>query len=54
MAGYDFVVMDENEKEIPLIFFRCDQNPNKEFPLIVKTLEDSIGMRRLFDGAENR
>ena len=46
--------MDENEKEIPLIFFRCDQNPNKEFHLIVKTLEDSIGMRRLFDGAENR
>jgi len=54
MAGYDFVVMDENEKEIPLIFFRCDQNPNKEFPIITKTLEDSIGMRRLFDGAENR
>ena len=45
--------MTEDQEEIDLIFFRCDQNPRKEFPIIVKTLEDSLGLRKLFDSAEN-
>tara|TARA_B110000014_G_C20109930_1_gene584486 strand:- start:1354 stop:1494 length:141 start_codon:yes stop_codon:yes gene_type:complete len=45
--------MGEDEEEIPLIFFKCDQNPRDVCPLIVKTLEDSIGMRRLFDNVEH-
>ena len=51
--GYYITVMTEDQEEIDLIFFRCDQNPRKEFPIIVKTLEDSIGLRKLFDSAEN-
>ena len=51
--GYYITVMTENQEEIDLIFFRCDQNPRKEFPIIVKTLEDSLGLRKLFDSAEN-
>ena len=51
--GYYITVMTEDQEEIDLIFFRCDQNPRKEFPIIVKTLEDSLGLRRLFDSAEN-
>ena len=52
--GYYITVMTEGQEEIDLIFFRCDQNPRKEFPIIVKTLEDSLGLRKLFDSAENR
>ena len=52
--GYYITVMTEDQEEIDLIFFRCDQNPRKEFPIIVKTLEDSLGLRKLFDSAENR
>ncbi len=52
--GYYITVMTEDQEEIDLIFFRCDQNPRKEFPFIVKTLEDSLGLRRLFDSAENK
>ena len=52
--GYYITVMTEDQVEIDLIFFRCDQNPRKEFPIIVKTLEDSLGLRKLFDSAENR
>ena len=51
--GYYITVMTEDQEEIDLIFFRCDQNPKKEFPIIVKTLEDSLGLRKLFDSAEN-
>ena len=51
--GYYITVMTEDQEEIDLIFFRCDQNPRKEFPIIVKTLEDSLGLRTLFDSAEN-
>ena len=52
--GYYITVMTEGQEEIDLILFRCDQNPRKEFPIIVKTLEDSLGLRKLFDSAENR
>ena len=52
--GYYITVMTEGQEEIDLILFRCDQNPRKEFPIIVKTLEDSLGLRKLFDNAENR
>ena len=51
--GYYITVMTEGQEEIDLILFRCDQNPRKEFPIIVKTLEDSLGLRKLFDSAEN-
>ena len=51
--GYYITVMTENQEEIDLIFFSCKQNPRKEFPIIVKTLEDSLGLRKLFDSAEN-
>ena len=51
--GYYITVMTEDQEEIDLIFFRCDQNPRKEFPIIVKTLEDSLGLRKLFDSTEN-
>ena len=54
LFGYYITVMTEDQEEIDLIFFRCDQNPRKEFPIIVKTLEDSLGLRKLFDSAENR
>ena len=52
--GYYITVMTEDQEEIDLIFFSCKQNPRKEFPIIVKTLEDSLGLRELFDSAENR
>ena len=52
--GYYITVMTENQEEIDLIFFSCKQNPRKEFPIIIKTLEDSLGLRKLFDSAENR
>ena len=52
--GYYITVMNEDQEEIDLIFFSCKQNPRKEFPIIVKTLEDSLGLRKLFDSAENR
>ena len=52
--GYYITVMTEVQEEIDLIFFSCKQNPRKEFPIIVKTLEDSLGLRKLFDSAENR
>ena len=51
--GYYITVMTEDQEEIDLIFFSCKQNPRKEFPIIVKTLEDSLGLRKLFDSAEN-
>ena len=51
--GYYITVMTEDQEEIDLIFFRCDQNPRKEFPIIIKTLEDSLGLRKLFDSTEN-
>ena len=51
--GYYITVMTEGQEEIDLILFRCGQNPRKEFPIIVKTLEDSLGLRKLFDSAEN-
>ena len=54
LFGYYITAMTEDQEEIDLIFFRCDQNPRKEFPIIVKTLEDSLGLRKLFDSAENR
>ena len=41
-------------EEIDLIFFSCKQNPRKEFPIIIKTLEDSLGLSKLFDSAENK
>jgi len=46
--------MTEDQEEIDLIFFSCKQNPRKEFPIIIKALEDSLGLRKLFDSAENR
>ena len=52
--GYYITVMTEDQEEIDLIFFSCKQNPRKEIPIIVKTLEDSLGLRKLFDSAENR
>ena len=52
--GYYITVMTEDQEEIDLIFFSCKQNPRKEFPIIVKTLEDSLGLRKLFDSTENR
>ena len=52
--GYYITVMTEDQEEIDLIFFSCKQNPRKEFPILVKTLEDSLGLRNLFDSAENR
>ena len=51
--GYYITVMTEDQEEIDLIFFSCKQNPRKEFPIIIKTLEDSLGLRKLFDSAEN-
>ena len=51
--GYYITVMTEDQEEIDLIFFSCKQNPREEFPIIVKTLEDSLGLRKLFDSAEN-
>ena len=51
--GYYITVTTEDQEEIDLIFFSCKQNPRKEFPIIVKTLEDSLGLRKLFDSAEN-
>ena len=51
--GYYITVMTKNQEEIDLIFFSCKQNPRKEFPIIIKTLEDSLGLRTLFDSAEN-
>ena len=51
--GYYITVMTEDQEEIDLIFFSCKQNPRKEFPIIVKTLENSLGLRKLFDRAEN-
>ena len=52
--GYYITVMTEDQKEEVLIFFFCDQSPREEYPIIVKTLEDSLGLRKLFDSAENR
>ena len=52
--GYYITVMTEGQEEIDLILFRCDQNPREVYPNIVKTLEDSLGLRRLFDSAEDR
>ena len=46
--------MTEDQEEEVLIFFIGDQNPRKEYPIIVITLEDSLGLRRLFDSAEDR
>ena len=51
--GYYITVMTENQEDMALIFFMGDQSPRKKFPIIVKTLEDSIGLRKLFDSAEN-
>ena len=51
--GYYITVMTEDQEEEVLIFFIGDQNPREEYPIIVKTLEDSIGLRKLFDSAEN-
>ena len=51
--GYYITVMTEDQKEEVLIFFFCDQSPREEYPIIVKTLEDSLGLRKLFDIAEN-
>ena len=51
--GYYITVMTEDQKEEVLIFFFCDQNPREEYPIIVKTLEDSLGLRKLFDSAGN-
>ena len=50
--GYYITVMTDDQKEEALIFFFCDQSPREEYPLIVKTLEDSLGLRKLFDSAE--
>ena len=52
--GYYITVMTEDQEEIDLIFFSCKQNPRKEFPIIAKTLENSLGLRKLFDSAGNR
>ena len=53
-SGVKYItVMTEDQKEEVLIFFFCDQNPREEYPIIVKTLEDSLGLRKLFDSAEN-
>ena len=54
LFGYYITAMTEDQEEIDLIFFSCKQNPRKEYPIIVKTLEDSLGLRKLFDSAENR
>ena len=54
IVGYYITVMTEDQKEEVLIFFFCDQSPREEYPIIVKTLEDSLGLRKLFDSAENR
>ena len=51
--GYYITVMTEDQKEEVLIFFFCNQSPREEYPIIVKTLEDSLGLRKLFDSAEN-
>ena len=51
--GYYITVMTEDQKEEVLIFFFCDQSLREEYPIIVKTLEDSLGLRKLFDSAEN-
>ena len=51
--GYYITVMTEDQKEEVLIFFFCDQSPREEYPIIVKALEDSLGLRKLFDSAEN-
>ena len=51
--GYYITVMTEDQKEEVLIFFFCDQSPREEYPIIVKTLEDSLVLRKLFDSAEN-
>ena len=51
--GYYITVMTDDRKEEALIFFFCDQSPREEYPIIVKTLEDSLGLRKLFDSAEN-
>ena len=51
--GYYITVMTEDQEDMALIFFMGDQSPRKKFPIIVKTLEDSIGLRKLFDSAEN-
>ena len=53
LFGYYITVMTEDQEEIDLIFFSCKQNPREEYPIIVKTLEDSLGLRKLFDSAEN-
>ena len=53
LFGYYITAMTEDQEEIDLIFFSCKQNPRKEFPIIVKTLENSLGLRKLFDSAEN-
>ena len=45
--------MTEDQEDMALIFFMGDQSPRKKFPIIVKTLEDSLGLRKLFDSAEN-
>ena len=52
--GYYITVMTEDQEEEVLIFFIGDQNPREEYPIIVKTLENSLGLRRLFDSAEDR
>ena len=51
--GYYITVMTEDQEEEALIFFFCDQSLREEYPIIVKTLEDSLGLRKLFDSAEN-
>ena len=51
--GYYITVMTEDQKEEVLIFFFCDQSPREVYPIIVKTLEDSLGLKKLFDSAEN-
>ena len=51
--GYYITVMTEDQEDMALIFFMGDQSPRKKFPIIVKTLEDSLGLRKLFDSAEN-
>ena len=52
-GGWGWMLTEEQKEEV-LIFFFCDQSPRKEYPLIAKTLEDSLGLRKLFDSAENR
>ena len=52
--GYYITVMTEDQEEEALIFFFCDQSLREEYPIIVKTLEDSLGLRKLFDSAENK